>query len=368
MSGAKADPKALRVQLVGIEDPAVLEAERKLDERGFAIPLQSRALWGQLSGEESRCQALVRDESGEYVATLGFSLTGTRALPGHRILRLETVGEAYASPAGRAIIEQAVAFAKTEPRVLRVVVELECRDQRARDVLRAMLVEGGFVRGTAERVAPQTLELELTPDENTLFNELSRSTRQNVRAAAKQGYALRRITEPGLDDRMNQLLSESFGRTGGRVERVDWGVIRELCQQLPQRSNLTGSFRSNPNGEPELVAFAWAMHHGDRAEYSHGASARIPGVTVRLLTPVLWELILWAKREGATWFDFGGITAGSSGSDDALGGVSDFKRGFSKREISFGEEWVFEPSAVKAGLARLATSTMERLRKRRGAG
>ena len=355
----------MQVRLVEPEDPAVLEAEHELDAHGFPIPLQSRALWGRVMRGQSRLQALVRDPDGHYVATLGFPLTATRALPGHRILRLETVGEAYASAAGKALIEQAVGFAKTGARVLRVVVELECRDPNARDMLRGELEAAGFIRGPAERVAPRTLALELAADEATLFNGLSRSTRQNVRAATKQGFLLRRIEESELDDRMNELLSESFERTGGRAEHVDWAAIRELCRQLPHRSNLTGAFRSSADGTQELVAFAWAMHHGDRAEYSHGASARIPGVTLRLLTPVLWELILWAKREGAAWFDFGGVTAGSTGSSDALGGISDFKRGFSKNEIDFGEEWVFEPSAMRAGLARLTSSTMERLRKRR---
>ncbi len=355
----------IQVRLVAAGDPRVREAERSLDAQGFAIPLQSRALWGELLGGPAYRHALAEDGKGQYLAMLGFSITPTRALPGHQILRLETVGDAYASPVGRVLIAHAAEYAIQSSRILRVIVELECRSEQLRDSVRKSLSQLGFVPGPTERVAPRTIELELSADEDSLFSALSRSTRQNVRAAAKHGIQIQQIQDPALEQRMNQLLTASFARTGGRTTQVDWPAIMRLGVELPQRSNLVGAFRQAEGAGQELVAFAWSMHHGDRAEYSHGASARIPGVTIRLLTPVLWDLITWAKREGARWFDFGGITAGSADGADALGGISDFKRGFSKREIGFGEEWVFEPSPAKARVARLASSAMELVRRRR---
>jgi peptidoglycan pentaglycine glycine transferase (the first glycine) len=353
-----------RVRLVDSQDPLALAAEASLDSQGFALPLPSRPLWGRLLGGRGYRHALAFDPAGHCAAMLGFSQTPTRALPGHQIVRLEAVGDAFAGGAGRALIGYAAEYAKQESRVLRVVVELECHEEPARATLRESLARSGFVKGTAERVAPRTLKLELSPEEPALFAGLSKSTRQNIRGAAKAGLELQRLSDPGLCERMNELLLASFARTGSRAERVEWGSIMQLSRELPHRSNLVGAFRTE-SGRTELVAYAWCMHHGDRAEYSHGASARIPGVTLRILTPVLWELIRWAKQEGARWFDFGGITPGSTGSGDALGGVSDFKRGFSKQEIDFGEEWSFEPSPIKAGVARLASSAMERVRKRR---
>ena len=61
----------------------------------------------------------------------------------------------------------------------------------------------------------------------------------------------------------------------------------------------------------------------------------------------------WAKSQGVTWFDFGGITVGTQGDpDDPLGGISDFKRYFSRDVVEVGEERVFEPRRLRAGLAR----------------
>jgi lipid II:glycine glycyltransferase (peptidoglycan interpeptide bridge formation enzyme) len=60
----------------------------------------------------------------------------------------------------------------------------------------------------------------------------------------------------------------------------------------------------------------------------------------------------WARRSGARWWDFGGITEGHRGSDDPVGGISDFKRHFSTTVQQVGERWVLEPSPVRSGLAR----------------
>jgi lipid II:glycine glycyltransferase (peptidoglycan interpeptide bridge formation enzyme) len=68
----------------------------------------------------------------------------------------------------------------------------------------------------------------------------------------------------------------------------------------------------------------------------------------------MWDLIRWAKREGARWFDFGGVTRGAEDKDDALAGISDFKRRFCRNEIALGEEWSYEPSRTIARIARFA--------------
>jgi lipid II:glycine glycyltransferase (peptidoglycan interpeptide bridge formation enzyme) len=68
--------------------------------------------------------------------------------------------------------------------------------------------------------------------------------------------------------------------------------------------------------------------------------------------PLAWDLIRWARGQGAVIFDFGGISAGTAESDDPLGGISDFKRRFTDRVERVGEEWVYEPHPARAQLAR----------------
>jgi lipid II:glycine glycyltransferase (peptidoglycan interpeptide bridge formation enzyme) len=113
-------------------------------------------------------------------------------------------------------------------------------------------------------------------------------------------------------------------------------------------------FRTDATGPKALLAFAWSHHHGDHAHYDASGSTRNTDIKAPLAYALIWDLCLWAKQHGATWFDFGGITAGSAASGDAdpVGGISDFKRYFSKTVVSVGEEWMLEPRPLRAKLAR----------------
>src|ERR1043166_26222 len=240
----------LRVEVVKPTDPLVQRTESERDIAGFAIPLPSRAAWGRLFGGALHEQALVFERGNRCVATLGFSIAKTRALPGHRVLRLEAMGDGYASQAGHALIERARQRALEDSRILRVVVELECRSATARESLRRSLSSAGFYQGPAERVASRTLELDLSGDEAALFSGLSRSTRQNIRSADRFAVSVRSIDDPTLAPRMNMLLGEAFARTGAHVTDVDWKAVVKLDSELPHRSRLSGAFRQASEGPP----------------------------------------------------------------------------------------------------------------------
>ena len=66
--------------------------------------------------------------------------------------------------------------------------------------------------------------------------------------------------------------------------------------------------------------------------------------------PLLWDLILWSKRQGANWFDLGGVTFGDKATDP-LKGISDFKRYFSRTVEDLSEEWVMEVRPKRARVA-----------------
>ena len=76
-----------------------------------------------------------------------------------------------------------------------------------------------------------------------------------------------------------------------------------------------------------------------------------------------WELMTWAKENGAKWFDFGGISAGTaSNPDDVLGGISDFKRYFSREKIAVGHEWLFETKPIVSRVGRALSEASSRFR------
>lgn len=337
--------------------------------QGFALPLQSRLEWGELLGNRRQFQAIATAKNGECAAMVGIAVSPTRALPWHWIWRIETLGDAFDSAAGRQLIRGVVAEARRSWSLLKVLVELECRDPLARGSFGQLLAGEGFRRIPADRVPERTLAIDLAPSEDQIFASFSRSTRQNIRSAAKHGLEVAPIDDARYGARMNLLLEESLARTGAPAQVMDWGAIVQLCRQLPHRSRVVGVFRGSAREPADLVGFAWGLHHGERVEYHTGASARIPGVRLPILYPAIWDLVSWAKRSAGEWFDMGGVTAGTLGSSDALGGISDFKRGFTKDEIALGEEWEYAPHRWRARIAgwtsQLAGTVRRRLHAKR---
>ncbi len=148
-------------------------------------------------------------------------------------------------------------------------------------------------------------------------------------------------------------MREIMARTGGRHRRHDWPRLVEFCARHPGLARLVGRLHTEVSGPKSLLAFMLSFFHGDHAQYHTAASTGASCLRMSLSYAVAWDLMRWAKSQGATWFDFGGITVGTQGDpDDPLGGISDFKRFFSKQVVDVGEEWTLEPSRVRAGLAR----------------
>jgi lipid II:glycine glycyltransferase (peptidoglycan interpeptide bridge formation enzyme) len=174
---------------------------------------------------------------------------------------------------------------------------------------------------------------------------------------------VREIVGADYAERMNALLEETMQRTGGDFHPVNWHRIARLCLQNPGLARLSGLFRTDVTGPESLVAFALGLAHGDHVEYSHAASTRDPSLRIPLVYALAWDLICWGKTTGATWFDFGGISpAGHAEGGDATGGISDFKRYFSRDVVQVGEDWSYEPHPMRAALARGASSAVQWLK------
>lgn len=112
-----------------------------------------------------------------------------------------------------------------------------------------------------------------------------------------------------------------------------------------------------------LVAFARALRHGTFAVYDTAGSTRLEDRRIPLTYPAIWALLRWARDTGATWFDFGGVTRGTSDSrNDPLGGISEFKRNFGGEEVVIGEDWHLDVAPLRQRLVRSLSRTLTYLR------
>jgi len=276
----------------------------------------------------------------------------SRALPGFRLLRVERLGEAVARTEWGAAVAALAEVARRGPRVLRLSVEVFSRDGETRARFGELLAEAGFARA-ATRNWDTTLAIDLRRDESQLFASFAPLARRAIRSAAKLPVQVRVIDDPRLGDRLEALSRETLDRTGGRYEALwDWAGVMALSRRVPDAARLVGLFRTDREGPDALLGFAWGWWNGQSASYFAGASSR-PSDLGRVFIghPLMWDLVMWAKRAGATWFDLGGVTTGTLASGDPLGGISDFKRLFSKETVAVAEDWVLNPHALPARLA-----------------
>lgn len=337
--------------------PARLRLERALRDAGRGLPMQHRISWVSVQERPNDHWLLsVEDAAGHSCGAVGVQVSPSRALPGHRLLRVERFGPGIPPQAHAAAIQVLISLARRDRRVLRLYVESLAFEPNVRAELESTLATAGFVRLPSPRSYEHTLVLPLEGDEESILASFHRSARQNVRNTSKYGVRVAPIVDPAHFARLDEIAAETFARTGGRYSPFDWGRIAAASAREPGASRLVGVYRTDQEGPASLLAFAWGCGHGDHVHYSAAGCTRITDRRIPLLYPLIWDLIVWAKRSGAKFFDFGGVSAGTLASEDPLGGISDFKRYFTPRLVQVGAEWAYEPRPRRAQAARMMKS------------
>lgn len=286
--------------------------------------------------------------------TIGVQFVPTRALPGARVVKVPRFGRGLSKSDRKRAVE-AFRDIADEARVVRVAVEVYTDDDAEHRSLEQMLASAGFHRAPTTRSYSHTLWMDLEPSEEELLAGIHRSARRNVRLPARRGFVIEPLGSATSIDNLSALYSEAFESTGSAVPDVDWPGWLALRERRPDLVHMVGMRHED---EPAYVGFAVGVSHGEVAEYHHAASTRRRDDNVPLLYAPLWELIRWAKGQGARWFDFGGITVAED-SDDPLAGISDFKRFFCRRVVRVGGDWILDPPSVAGRLWKTARRLKE---------
>jgi lipid II:glycine glycyltransferase (peptidoglycan interpeptide bridge formation enzyme) len=294
----------------------------------------------------------------------------SRALPGHRTIWVSRLGAGAGgldeSGLGE-MLDWLVRMGKNDRSVLRITVEVFSLEAERREVTARTLERAGFSKVPASRSYERTLLLDLSPGEDALFAALHKNARQGVRNIARYPVRLTTVSSAEVAPRLQQLADETRGRTGGSRREIHWESMIEMSLQAPQLSRISILERTDSNTPERVIAFAWGCMHGNVAEYSESGSIRTPDMKISTSYALLWDLILWARRGGARYFDLGGITSGITHSDDPLGGISDFKRRFSQSEMAVGEQFELVPRPRRASVAALVSRVAERWAQSRAA-
>jgi lipid II:glycine glycyltransferase (peptidoglycan interpeptide bridge formation enzyme) len=204
--------------------------------------------------------------------------------------------------------------------------------------------------------------VDLTPEESALLAGFHYNARRRIRNVAKYPVKVSTAGSVSLAPRLKELADETHLRTGGELQQIDWVSLIRMSAEAPHLSRIAILERTDRDGPDAVLAFAWGCVHGRLAEYSESGSTRPDDMKVSTSYALMWDLISWARRNGAHLFDLGGVTEGSAKSDDPLGGISDFKRFFSQLEVEVGAQWLLEPHPARAAAARVISRSAGLLR------
>jgi hypothetical protein len=334
-------------------------AEQELHAAGVPLAISDRAVWTPKDRSLNPRFLLARDAKGKACGGVAIEESKTRALPGHIVLKVRRFGNGLPIEVCRQLAEGLAVVAKKTPRVLRLQVNVFSRDKRE------AIDEIFKVRAFGEIQPPgsyrHTLVVDLRPTEDEIFAAFSKSGRTSIRETWKKGLKAQILTEPKYAERIRQLQEEALLRTGGDLHADDWEENLRLSREHPDLSCIFGLFLAAGTAPEDMVAFSWALNHGDHGEYHAAGSTRLTGIRVKLGYLPVWEMIRWSKGNGADWFDMGGVTL-EGAEDNALEGISSFKRSFSQVVAEVGSEWALEPSPAKAKVASLFSDGARQLR------
>jgi len=294
----------------------------------------------------------------------GFTVTviPTRALPGHRILRLEQLRFAPDPDAAEAAVRYLMDAARRDGRIVRLNVDTFYGDTAEMDAGSAVMRRLGLAESARSRLYTHTVRIDLTQPTDAILAGLHGTTRRNIRLASKRALELRVVDDARIGERLDAILAETFGRTASRAEPQPWTEVIDYCRNHGDRARLVMAVRTDREGPEATIAFALGLRHGDHVEYAVAGSTRPPDLHVAVGYAVAWELICWARSAGARWFDYGGVTRQEDPAD-ARRGIRNFKLMFGTDVTDVRREWTLVTSPARHAWISAAGWLTERVRR-----
>ncbi len=199
--------------------------------------------------------------------------------------------------------------------------------------LRIFLQKRGYEPALNNRSHNKTVTLDLCRSEEEIFNSLKGSRRNMIRKAEKLGIRVKSV--------QSKEEMELF-----------WKMYRDMCKSKGINYWSSESFEriwqfsmDHPGDcacfigtlDDEIIGGHIALRHADVVEVTRGGASTSPIKGVPKTDLILWESILWAKKQGARIYDFGGITPDAEKGSPEWG-INRFKYDFTDHEVH-----LFEP-------------------------
>jgi len=193
-----------------------------------------------------------------------------------------------------------------------------------------------------------TLLIDLTRSEEDLRSEMTSGRRRSINTASKKGVSIRRSFDPADVEVFIDMIHKTGERN--RFHPHPDSYYRTVCSVLlPQQA--ASIYVAEHEGAPVAAVVSFASP--TTAYYTYAAADAERSRKIIAAAPLAWQMILDARAEGRTTFDFWGVIA-----DDAVdhpwAGFSEFKKTFGGTVLSRPGPWDFPVRKLKYRLYRLA--------------
>jgi CelD/BcsL family acetyltransferase involved in cellulose biosynthesis len=161
-----------------------------------------------------------------------------------------------------------------------------------------------------------TFEIDMSADEDTVFNRMKSSCRRAIRKSVKEGVVVEEASGVDFADEYYAQLEEVFAKQSLRPT-YDVELVRELIRALDPTGRLLLVRAVAPDGQPLATGITLALNG---VAYMWGAASWRSGQILRPNEAILWHELRYWKERGMTVFD--------------LGGGGEYKRKYGPRELS----------------------------------
>jgi hypothetical protein len=198
-----------------------------------------------------------------------------------------------------------------------------------------------------------TWVLDLTPDEAALRRGLSAGHRGAINAAPRRGLSFHVSSDP--DDIEVFLRLQEKGAAAGRFRGQEQAYHRAVARTLlPEHAGAL--YFADAAGE--AVAAALCFDFSGIRYYAHAVSDPDAGRRLQAAAPLVWQMIIDARANGAHRFDFWGIAPPRQPDPGAEAhpwdGFTQFKRSFGGDAVMRAGTWDFGVRSWRHSLYRAA--------------
>jgi lipid II:glycine glycyltransferase (peptidoglycan interpeptide bridge formation enzyme) len=185
-----------------------------------------------------------------------------------------------------------------------------------------------------------TRVLDITPEVDTILQNMRKTTRQMVRKGekmVKQGEL--KVTEPKeISQEMLKVYRETYQRGGANPYSDEYLRQEWECFAPKENAKLFVVWH-----EDRLLSWVMVVRSGKRAFYHQGGNILDKRFPASYLAQ--WRAIKWAKEQGCISYDFWGVSPQGASKDHPWQSISMFKRGFGGEYVEHlpAQDWPVSP-------------------------